>query len=75
MKTEEFQTLRELKNKYPSGIFICPNCAHPSLNPHYCIYCHCQSNNFVYTDSTYKYTVIDTAKTDQIFKPAELGKG
>ncbi len=67
---ETFKTQREFNNKFPTKIYKCPKCGHPSTNPYFCIYCKNQANNFIYEG--YKYTINETGITEIIFQPIEL---
>ena len=75
MITEIFETKREFNKKFPSKLYVCSKCGSLSENPHHCINCDNQSNNFLFLEKTYKYTIQETGITEQIFTPIELQKG
>ena len=72
MHTEEFATMREYNNKFPSKIYICPRCQGMTPNPHQCTRCNNQSTNFLFAHNTYSYNIKETGITETIFKPIEL---
>ena len=71
---EEFKTIRDFNNKFPSKIYICSKCKNMTTNPYQCTYCDNQSNNF-FASETYTYKILETNTVQQIFKPIELEKG
>lgn len=75
MQIEEFETQRDFNMKFPSKLYICSRCSMITLNPYNCTNCNNQSNGFLFTENTYKYTIKETGETEQIFKPIELEKG
>jgi hypothetical protein len=75
VQREEFETVREFNKKFPSKFYICSRCENITTNPYQCTNCDNQSNNFIFQDRTYQYTIKETGKTEQIFKPIELEKG
>lgn len=75
MEIETFETLREFNKKFPSKMYICPMCKGISLHPTQCTRCDNQSNNFIFSENTYKYSIKETGSTEQIFRPVELAKG
>ena len=74
MQEEVFETQREFNNKFPTKMFICSRCGALTTNPYQCGECGNQANNFALTEKTYQYTILETGKTEQIFKPIELYK-
>lgn len=72
MQEETFNTQREFNNRFPTKMYICSKCGHPTMNPYFCTLCKTQSNNFIYQG--YRYTILETGITKEIFKPAELFK-
>lgn len=75
MIVETFKDYREFNNKFPSKIYICSRCGNMTTNPHFCMSCENQANNFVFIDKTYTYKIIETNNVEQIFKPLEMEKG
>lgn len=75
MQPEEFETIRDFEKNFPSKMYICSRCGRITTNPRFCINCDNQSNNFLFSDKTYTYKIVETGKTEQIFKPIELEKG
>lgn len=75
MHEEIFETQREFNNKFPTKMYICSRCNSLTDNPYQCRQCENQSNNFIYAENTYKYTILESDITEQIFKPIELLKG
>lgn len=69
---EIFKNQREFNKKFPSKIYICTKCQHPTPNPYFCVFCKNQSNNFLYKG--YKYTILDKNITETIFLPTEIYK-
>ena len=65
-----FKTQREFNLKYPSRIFICPNCLSISDNPYICPNCGNQSNNIFLKNYTYR--IEETGKIETIFPPMEV---
>jgi len=74
MQEEVFETQREFNNKFPTKMFICSRCGALTTNPYQCRECENQANNFALTEKTYKYTILESGKTEQIFRPIELYK-
>ncbi len=74
MQQEEFETVREFKQRFPSKLYVCSRCGNLTTDPFICTSCSNQSNGFLYTD-TYIYTIKETGETAQIFRPIELEKG
>lgn len=74
MQQEEFETQRDFRNKFPSKLYICSRCSSLTTDPIICTSCENQSNNFLYEDNAYKYTIKETGTTVQIFRPIELEK-
>ena len=72
---EEFATLREFNKKFPSKLYICSRCESLVTDPYICIQCDNQSNNFLYINDTYSYSIQEIGTTERIFKPIELEKG
>ena len=75
MQAEEFVTVREFNKKFPSKLYICSRCKSLVTDPYHCINCNNQSNNFLFTDNTYSYSIQETGISAIIFKPIELEKG
>lgn len=75
MIEETFNTVREFKRKFPSKYYICSSCGTLTDNPYQCRICENQSTNFILTENLYRYTILETGQTEQIFKPVELEKG
>ena len=75
MQREEFETIRDFNKKFPSKFYICSRCSNTSTNPYQCTHCGNQSNSFFFSEKTYTYTIKETGKTEQIFRPIELEKG
>ena len=71
---EIFETQRQFNNKFPSKLYTCSKCGTLTDNPYLCITCKNQSNNFFLTEHTYKYKILETGITEEIFKPIELQK-
>lgn len=72
---EEFNTIRDFNKKFPSKLYICSRCGQLTPNPYYCINCENQSNNFVYQEQNYKYRILESGVTEEIFKPIEVNIG
>lgn len=72
---EEFKTIRDFNNKFPSKIYICSKCKNMTTNPYQCTCCDNQSNNFIFASEAYTYKILETNTVQQIFKPIELEKG
>lgn len=75
MREETFETQREFNLKFPSKIYVCSRCGYLTPDKYKCTKCGNQSNNFIFTDNAYKYTIVETGITEQIFTPIELRKG
>lgn len=72
---EEFATVREFNNKFPSKLYICSRCKSLITDPYHCINCNNQNNNFLYINDVYTYSIKETGIKEVIFKPIELEKG
>jgi len=70
---ETFKTQREFNLKFPSKMYVCPNCLTLSDNPYICPNCGNQSNNIFLKN--YKYKIEETNTENQIFIPMEIYKG
>lgn len=66
---EVFNTIREFKNKFPSGLYICPKCGAMTNDKYVCSKCNNQSNNLFYKG--YEYEIKETNTIETIFKPIE----
>jgi hypothetical protein len=71
-KNDIFKTVREFRLKFPSKLYVCPRCNKLTTDPILCTICENQSNNFMFQEQTYTYTILETQQTQQIFKPLEL---
>lgn len=73
MKEEEFETERDFKRKYQSNMYVCSNC-HTLINDKYtCPNCGWRSDGLFKTmGKGYRYSIKQTGKTEEIFKPIEL---
>lgn len=67
---EIFKTQREFNLKFPSKIYVCPNCLTLSDNPYICANCGNQSNNIFLKN--YKYKIEQKGEVETIFPPIEL---
>lgn len=75
MQAEEFETVRDFYKKFPSKLYICSRCGRTTTNPYQCTNCDNQNNNFLFSGNTYTYSIKETGKEEQIFRPIELAKG
>ena len=64
---ESFKTQREFNNKYPTNLFICPNCSHASTNKYYCDNCSFQANNIL--NQSYEYEIQELNLKEKILPP------
>lgn len=72
---EEFNSLREFNNKYPSKFYICSNCNQLIDDKYYCRNCGWRADGLLKTwDKGYKYKLLDSGRVEEIFKPMELLK-
>ena len=72
MQTEEFKTELEFREKFPSGLYLCPNCGILTTNKFYCQNCGCQANGLFGTmNKGYKYKIGEESE-QEIFMPVEL---
>ncbi len=75
MDEEEFKSLREFNNKFPSKLYICCNCGTLSDDKYNCRKCGWRADGlFKTSERGYKYKIISENITDEIFKPIELLK-
>ena len=75
METEKFKTQREFNKKFPSKIYVCSNCGYLTENKYTCSRCGWRADGLLKTwDNGYKYTIEETGRTEEIFKPIELLK-
>ena len=73
MQTETFKTQREFNNKFPTKMYICSNCGQLSDNKYYCSRCQWRADGLFRTmNRGYKYKILETGVTEEIFKPIEL---
>ncbi len=72
---DEFETIRDFNEKFPSKIFICSKCNSLVPDPYQCNTCGCQSNNFLFSDKSYFYIIKGQNQINTIFRPIELEKG
>ncbi|MDO5306866.1 MAG: hypothetical protein Q4E83_03815 [bacterium] len=74
MEVEIFETQREFNKKFPSKLYICSQCGNLTPNPYHCRSCNNQSNNFLLTEKTYQYKILETGISNTIFVPIEKEK-
>ena len=67
---QEFKTLREFNNKFPSKFYLCPNCKRIITNPQQCEFCFFQANNI--TNQNYKFKIQELNLIGKILPPIEL---
>lgn len=73
MQEEVFSTQREFNNRFPSKMYICSNCGELSEDKYTCRKCHWRADGLLKTwGKGYKYTILETGITEEIFKPIEL---
>lgn len=73
MDVDVFETIREFNNKYPSKFYICSNCGTLTQNKYNCQKCNWRADGLLKTmNNGYKYTILETGLTEEIFKPIEL---
>lgn len=73
MKIEIIQTIREFNNKFPSKLFICSNCNQLINDKYTCNKCNWRADGLLKTmDKGFKYKILETGITEEIFKPIEL---
>lgn len=75
MKEEVFETQRQFNNKFPSKYFVCTNCGTLTEDKYTCIKCGWRADGLFKTwGKGYKYTILETGITEEIFTPIELRK-
>lgn len=75
MLEETFATIREFNNKFPTKMYICCSCGQLTDNKYTCSRCGWRSDGLLKTwGKGYKYTILETGETEEIFKPIELLK-
>lgn len=75
MQEETFNTQREFNNKFPTKMFICTNCGQLTDDKYTCSKCGWRADGLLKTwGKGYKYTILETGVTEEIFKPIELLK-
>jgi hypothetical protein len=75
MQEEVFATQREFNKKFPTKMFMCSNCNAPVPDRYECMYCGWRADGLLKTwGKGYKYTILETGITEEIFKPIELLK-
>lgn len=73
MQTEVFNTELDFNLKFPSKLYTCSNCNQITNNPYECSYCGWRADGLLKTmDKGYKYTILETDRTEEIFRPIEL---
>lgn len=72
MIVDEFETIRDFNEKFPSKIFICSKCNSLVPDPYQCNTCGCQSNNFLFSDKSYSYIIKGQNQISTIFRPIEM---
>lgn len=75
MQEEIFETQREYNKKFPNKLYICTNCGTLTDDKYNCPKCHWRADGLFKTmDKGYKYTILETGITEEIFTPIELRK-
>lgn len=73
MNNEIFKSQREFNNRFPSKYYICSNCGTLTDNKYTCEKCGWRADGLLKTwGKGYKYTILETGITEEIFKPIEL---
>ena len=73
MITGTFKTEKEFNEKFPSKLYVCPYCKNLSEDKYSCKKCGYRADGFFKTmDKGFIYTIEETGKTEEIFKPVEL---
>lgn len=68
-----FKNWREFNKKFPSKIYICTNCGSLTNDKFTCKYCGWRADGLLKTwDKGFKYTILETNETEEIFRPIEL---
>ena len=76
MNNEIFKSQREFNNRFPSKYYICSKCGTLTDNKYTCEKCGWRADGLLKTwGKGYKYTILETGITEEIFKPIELEKG
>ena len=75
MQEERFNTQREFNNKFPTRYYKCSNCGELTNDKYTCPKCGWRADGLLKTwGRGYKYTILETGITEEIFKPIELFK-
>lgn len=76
MQEEKFKSQREFNNRFPTGMYICSNCSELTTDRYTCTKCGWRADGLLKTwGKGFKYTILETGITEEIFKPIELLKG
>lgn len=75
MQEETFNTQREFNNRFPTKMYICSNCGELTDDKYNCSKCNWRADGLLKTwNKGYRYTILETGITEEIFKPIELLK-
>ena len=75
MIEEVFKTKREFNKRFPSKMYICTNCGQLTDDKYTCSKCGWRTDGLLKTQGKgYKYTILETGITEEIFTPIELLK-
>lgn len=75
MREEVFKTQREFNNKFPTKFYKCTNCGELIQDKYTCSKCGWRADGLLKTwGKGYKYTILETGITEEIFTPIELFK-
>ena len=76
METEEFESEREFRNKYPSGLYICSFCEKLTPFRYFCINCKSRADGLFKTfGKGYQYIIKEFgSEIYEIFTPIERRK-
>ena len=75
MNVEIFKTERDFNNKFPSKFYVCCNCHRLIQDKYTCNYCGWRADGLLKTwGKGYKYTILETGITEEIFTPIEMEK-
>lgn len=70
-----FKNWREFNKCFPSKLYICSNCNSLTEDKFTCKICGWRADGLLKTwDKGFKYTILETNETKEIFKPIELLK-